>query len=90
MTPDERAAFVKEAEDHGWTLYIKMIDFMREQKPKPEIALNIVMNLVAAVIVRFAPSLEQAERDAERAGKDIAEMVRGHWMSAQDTGVTAN
>jgi hypothetical protein len=90
MTPDERAAFVKEAEDHGWDLYVKMFDLLMTEQ-RPDIALNIAMNLVAHLISDKSLSREQAELSAERAVAELLiPMVRLRWMSAQDTGVTAN
>jgi hypothetical protein len=81
MTTVERAAFVKEAKDHGCDLYWRMADLlMTEQRPK--IALNIAMNLVAQLIHNSSPSLKQAELNAER---EVAEllmpMIRVRWMS---------
>lgn len=97
VTPDEnwdvfeRAAFAKEAKDHGCDLYWKVFDLlMTEQRSK--IALNIVMNLVAHLIVTTSTSsIKQAERGAKRAVAELLmPMVRIRWMSVQNSGGTAN
>jgi hypothetical protein len=82
-TPAECDAFAKEALDHGWDLHKKMFDLLMTEQ-RPEIALNIAMNLVAHVIVANAQSRKAAELGAKRAvAKLLMPMVRMRWMPTQ-------